>query len=552
MADLAEDKTVHMNTTPEDSSSPSNTLLEGKKLAIVFCAFVIAFALLAVDQTIVSTALPTIASHFQAVSDLSWIASGYFLPQAGFMLFLGKLLAITAPKPVFLVSIAIFELGSLFCAIAPSIDFLIFGRVVAGVGAAGLWVSIMTIVAQVTTLKQRPLLMGLFGAVFAVSSIVGPLLGGVFSDHVSWRWCFYINLPLGAVAIVVTLLFLPNNRAVGSGDNKSRFQLWRGLDWLGVFLSFCAVTLLLIALQWGGNERPWNDPAVITLLVLFVVLAPAFFLWEHRQGPNAILPLNLLVSWSVIGICLETFFVNICFILGGYYLPFLYQVRGHSATQSGIDILPFMVSGVIATISSGGVITITGRPWPFLVLCPPLAATACGLLYGTSAQTPSAHIFGFQILLGFGLGGAIQNTASCTHCFTDKPRLTSTQLVAIQAEFAGKPDLIPQANSIVTFTQLIGSSIGLAVSGAVFSGQLREQLRILAPDLPQDILQTVLSSVKAVAFLPSPEKEIVVTAYNNAIDRVFLIGIPAAAFASAAALLIRRQKMVPAATVLSM
>ncbi|KAJ7670777.1 transporter [Mycena polygramma] len=521
MADLAEDKTVHMNTTPEDSSSPSNTLLEGKKLAIVFCAFVIAFALLAVDQTIVSTALPTIASHFQAVSDLSWIASGYFLPQAGFMLFLGKLLAITAPKPVFLVSIAIFELGSLFCAIAPSIDFLIFGRVVAGVGAAGLWVSIMTIVAQVTTLKQRPLLMGLFGAVFAVSSIVGPLLGGVFSD---------INLPLGAVAIVVTLLFLPNNRAVGSGDNKSRFQLWRGLDWLGVFLSFCAVTLLLIALQWGGNERPWNDPAVITLLVLFVVLAPAFFLWEHRQGPNAILPLNLLVSWSVIGICLET--------------PFLYQVRGHSATQSGIDILPFMVQtsatsfltvNLKATISSGGVITITGRPWPFLVLCPPLAATACGLLYGTSAQTPSAHIFGFQILLGFGLGGAIQNT-----------------LVAIQAEFAGKPDLIPQANSIVTFTQLIGSSIGLAVSGAVFSGQLREQLRILAPDLPQDILQTVLSSVKAVAFLPSPEKEIVVTAYNNAIDRVFLIGIPAAAFASAAALLIRRQKMVPAATVLSM
>lgn len=162
-------------------------LLNGLRLALVFTAFVMAFTLVALDQTILSTALPIIVSDFKAVSDLTWVASGYFLPQAAFLLFFGGVLTISPIKIVFLISSSIFELGSLFCAIAPSVDFLIFGRAVAGLGAAGIWISMLSILARITTLKQRPIFVGLVGAVYAVCTVVGPLIGGSFADHVTWR-----------------------------------------------------------------------------------------------------------------------------------------------------------------------------------------------------------------------------------------------------------------------------------------------------------------------------------------------------------------------------
>ncbi|KAH7906463.1 transporter [Hygrophoropsis aurantiaca] len=522
------------------ASQETSILLAGRRLAVVFLSFVVAFCLVAVDQTILSTALPTIASHFNAVSDLSWIASAYFLPQAAFMLFFGRVLTIAPAKPVFLTSIAIFELGSLFCAVSPSVNFLIFGRAVAGFGAAGLWVSIMSIVGRVTTMAQRPLLMGLFGAVFAVSSIVGPLLGGVFAgmnlnfhaviknsyttlpitERVSWRWCFYINLPLGAFAIVIVALFLPNIAA--SDEKGSPMQRWKRLDWVGTSLSFAMVTFLLIALQWGGNEKPWNSASVVTLLVLSGGSGIAFFAWERRMGWNAILPLHIFLRESILGACFTSFFL----LSQGVVLPLLYQSRGSSATQSGIDIIPYMMSGVITVVIAGGIITVSGYPWPFLVFFPLIASAAFGLLYTISPETSASRIIGYQILLGIGLGAAIQNT-----------------VVVAQGEVVNEPSLVPLATSAVTFMQLIGSSMGLAAAGAVFTSALRSELSIHLPDVPSSLIDAVASSVTVIFSLPEQEMTAAIAAYVSAVDRVYLIGVPAAALASLSALLVDRKKI---------
>ncbi|KAJ7204773.1 ABC transporter [Mycena pura] len=515
--DSGQDRGVcHAEDKASDGAHISQDIrLSPRRLTIVFAAdlegsaFNLAFFLVALDQTILSTALPTIASHFKAVSDLSWIASAYFLPQAGLVLFFGRLLVITPAKRLFLVSIFTFEIGSLLCALAPSVNVLIVGRAVAGLGGTGLWVSIMSIIARITTMKQRPIFMGLIGAVFALASVVGPLIGGAFSDHVSWRFVYILRI--GFIAIIAVILALPHLPTVKTSG--SAFKMWLHLDWVGAVLSFAMVTVLLLAVQWGGNEKPWNDPTVIALLVLFAVFLIAFIGWETWYGPEAILPVSIVCRRNIFG--------------AGVATPLLYQVRGHSATRSGIDILPFMTSlmSILVSFVAGAVTSTTGYAWPFLVLFPLIASAAFGLLFTVTANTSSATIIGFQVLVGVGLGSCIQ-----------------LPIVVAQGEFVGKDQhLIPQTTSLVTFLQLLGSSTGLAIAGAVFQGQLRSRLSTL--DLPPALFEEVLSSVKAIFAIPQPEQSQVVGAYVAAVERVFLIGIPCGIIATLGALLIERRKV---------
>ena len=181
------------------------------------------------------------------------------------MLTFGQFLTIAKTKYLYLLAISTFELGSLICGVSPSINVLIFGRAVQGVGASGIFISVITVISQVTRLEDRPFLFGSFGGVFALASVVGPLLGGAFTDHVTWRWCFYINLPFGAISIAAVLIWLPAYDPIESPAHKgmTQFQKWKSLDWLGSVLSLGTIVPLLLALQWGGQTKPWNDRAVI-------------------------------------------------------------------------------------------------------------------------------------------------------------------------------------------------------------------------------------------------------------------------------------------------
>ncbi|KAH7333563.1 ABC transporter [Rhizoctonia solani] len=510
-------------TNPEAGQSQ---YLTGVKLALAFIGMLLSILLVALDQTIVATALPKIASHFDALSQVSWIVSGYFLTQAGLLLLYGQLLIVAPTKWIYVVAVLIFEIGSLFCAVAPSAEFLIFGRAVAGTGAAGIFISILSIIAQVTRLEDRPLLFGLFGAVFAVSSVVGPLVGGAFTDHVSWRWCFYINLPFGAVSIGAILILFDARPPVRTDlfQYDKVWRKWAALDWVGAALCLGFVTCLLLPLQWGGNTKPWNDKVVIALFCVFAVLFAAFLLWEMRKGSKGILPLSLFRHRTQVGTCIESFMIYMAMILATYYLPLQYQAtKGHSATKSGIDILPFMLACVLTAAGSGAIINVTGRYWHFLAFSPLISAVASGLLFGLNdVNISNARLAGFQILLGVGLGGSLQNV-----------------IIAIQAEYNHDEKMIPQATSLVTFTQLVGGIIGIAIAGAIFANKLSSSLFEIAPKFPPEVADGVRQSVTIIFTLPPDQQAIVIQAYVRALNYVYLVGVPVCIVASLAAFLIK-------------
>ncbi|KAF8597474.1 MFS general substrate transporter [Ceratobasidium sp. AG-I] len=445
---------------------------------------------------LVATALPVIASKFDGFNQITWIASAYFLTQGGCMLTYGQLLAIAPTKGVYLIAIALFELGLLFCGVAPSME-----------------------------LEQRPALLGSFGAAFALASVVGPLLGGVFTDKVSWRWCFYINLPFGAITVATIVWLIPKHPAMGGKEYEgmSSVRKWVSLDWVGSVLALGMVTALLLPLQWGGNQRPWNDRVVIALFCVCGFLIVTFIIWEWRMGNRAILRTSMFRRRTQVGACLALFFTMAVMLVGTYYLPVYFQVtRGHSATRSGIDILPFMLSVIIAAGATGGATNATGRYWPYLFASPLLCCIASGLLYTLDSTSGSGKEIGFQILLGVGVGGAFQ-----------------TPLIAIQAEYADEEELIPQGTSLVTFTQLIGGIIGIAISGSVLANQLTKYLILYAPDLSPELSISVRQSVSAILTLPPDQKEFVIRAYSKALNNVFLFGIPAGFLASLSALLVK-------------
>ncbi|WRT64288.1 uncharacterized protein IL334_001219 [Kwoniella shivajii] len=325
-AEKIDGKDVEKAGEPEDTG-----LLTGARLYLVFLSLMLSVFVSrnhhARNQSIVSTAIPQIVSEFQAFDQVSWIITGYFLTQCGLILLVGQLLTVLKAKWMLLGAVFFFELGSLICAVAKDMTTLIGGRAVQGIGASGMFVSILAVIAVVTRVDQRAAFMASFGIVFVISSVVGPLLGGVFTERVSWRWCFWINLPFGGVAAAAVVFLLPaRDPAVNVNTPHDRTLLGKlkRMDWVGTALIFLTITCLLLALAWGGNQYPWKS---------------------------------------------AMFFFMLAMLGGTYQLPLFYQAgRGHSPEKSGIDIIAFMLSICVAIFISGGVTTKTGRYYYFLLI----------------------------------------------------------------------------------------------------------------------------------------------------------------------------------------
>ncbi|KAF7358423.1 Major facilitator transporter-like protein [Mycena venus] len=530
---------IHSVSRDEKTSEPaslppsehSDTILTGRRLAVAFLAILLSQALTALDQTILATALPRIASDFDSFSLQGWVATSFILSQTVFILFHGQLLRIYPAKWILVGSIILFEAGSVLCSVAQNVQQLIAGRTISGPGAAGIFVAMLQVVAQITRLEDRPRLFGLFGANFALASVVGPLLGGAFSRTMlpGGIWCFYINLPLGGVSIVGVILLLKAAPPLGSDPSqRSPRDILRQtlrLDFLGAVLIAGAVTCLILALQWGGNTKPWGDRAVIICFAFAGVLVSAFITWEIYMGERAMTPTTIYKSRSVWAILAYCFLTRFSFLLFSYYIPILYQaVRHRSATQSGIDLLPFMLSVVLTVIAAGQIIGKTGYLWPFLLVAPFFLAIGSALLYTLTASSSSAKIIGFQILVGIGTGMGMQNS-----------------LLAIQVEFRDTPHLIGQATSMATFAQFLGGTLGLGVAEPVFASELAKFLQKYAPATPAQIVKespTAIYTELPVALIPG-----VVRSYTAALKIVFVLGVPVAGFALLSACLIQNVKI---------
>lgn len=414
----------------------------------------------------------------------------------------------------FLISVFIFEVGSAICGAAPSSIVFIVGRAIAGLGGAGIFSGTMIIMIPMIPLRKRPMFQGVFGMVFGLASVMGPLVGGGFTDGVTWRWCFYINLPIGAAAVACLLLTLRLPK-----KNIAQPSVWEQLlrlDPLGTFFFVPSVVCLLLALQWGGSTYTWSNPRIIALLVVFGVLWLAFMAVQALKPNTATVPPRVIGNRSVLAGAIFMLSIAGSMLMTIYFVPLWFQVvQGVSAVKSGIYTLPFVLSLVVASILSGAITQRIGYYVPAMLVCPSLMAVGEGLMSTFRVGEVASHWIGFQFIAGFGLGIGMQASSLAAQSVLPKPD-------------------VPTGISIMFFAQQLGGAIFTSVGQNLLSNSLVDQLRNVPGIQPGAVVGE--GATNFVDQVPADRKDEVLHIYNGALTHIFRVAMGVALVAVVAAM----------------
>jgi MFS family permease len=440
-----------------------------------------------------------------------------------FQLLYGKIYTFYSPKWVFLASVAIFELGSLICAVAQNSSTFIVGRAVAGLGSAGIFSGSIVLTVHIIPLRKRPVYQSFMGAVFLISSVVGPLIGGAFTTHLTWRWCFYVNLPVGGAAILLMIFLLPANNNQTPEELDARRLSIRDkieqLDPIGTLCFLPGIICLLLALQWGGSTYAWNNARIIVLWVLFGLLMIAFVAVQVWKQENATLPPRILKYRSVTASTWFAFCISASLMTLVYFLPLWFQaIQGVSAIDSGIRVLPLIVALVVSSIIAGGSVSAVGYYTPFLVLCSIIMAIGAGLMMTFKVDTRKALWIGYQVIFGFGIGLGQQQAG-----------------LAAQTVLPVKD--VPMGVSFKFFGQQLGGAIFVSVGQNVLSTKLVSGLTALnLTNLDPQVIVN-LGATELREYVGPQHLDQVLGVYNNAIDATFEVAMILAALSIIGALL---------------
>lgn len=432
------------------------------------------------------------------------------LTGASLQLFFGKLYTFWSIKWIFLSVLVIFEVGSLVCAIAQNSVTLILGRAIAGVGSAGIFAGALTILAYSVPLGKRPLYTGIIGGMFGISSVAGPLLGGTFTDTLTWRWCFWINLPIGAITIaVITFIFHEPDRNIPPANWKTR--VWQ-LDPYGTIVFTPAIVCMLLALHWGGTTYAWDDSVITSLLMLTAVLMLVFIYIQYKMGDNATVPPRIFLQRTVWASCLFEFFTGACFLQSMYFLPIWFQaVKDATAIESGIRNIPMLFGVVLFSVLAGGVVTWWGYYTPFMIAGAILMPIGYGLMSTFTPKSGAAAWIVYQIIAGAGVGIGMQQP------------LIAVQVVLDQAD-------VPTGTAMVIFHQSLGGALFVSAGQTIFNDKLAEAIVKYAP--LEKVEMVVQAGAAGFRDMVQPESLVgVVKSFNEALNFSFYL---ATATASAA------------------
>jgi len=480
---------------PQDGADKA----EHRRILIILSALMLGMFLAALDQTIVATALPTIAGDLHGLNHLAWVVTAYLLTSTISTPLWGKLGDLYGRKKLFQASIVIFLIGSALSGLSQNMNELIACRALQGIGAGGLMVGAQAIIGDVVSPRQRGRYMGYFGAVFGATSVIGPLAGGFLTQHASWRWVFYINLPIGviALAVIAVVLHIP------------RTTTRHSIDFLGAGLLGGAVTAVILLTTWGGTTYSWGSAPIIWLGVIALVLIVLFALAERRAA-EPIIPLELFRN-SVFSVSNAIGFL-IGFVMFGViiYIPlYLQTVHGATPTSSGLQLLPLIGGMLVTFIISGRMVTQRGKYKIFPILGTAVMAVGIYLL---ALMTPSTSLFVssiYMFVVGVGIGLVMQ-----------------VLVVAIQNSVPRNQ--LGTATSSSTFFRTIGGSFGVALLGAVFNSRLTVNLpkHLSAAALGTVRGSDVTASPAQINALPPAIRQGYVLAFNDSLHIVFLVGVP--------------------------
>ncbi|GFP57151.1 hypothetical protein ACSS6W_004262 [Trichoderma asperelloides] len=503
------DETARNSQEPDAKSDAKGEVddtfqgLATPKIILLMLSSLFSMMLVALDRTIVTTAIPAITNEFNSLPDVGWYGSAYLMTCGAFQLLFGKLYTFYSAKSVLFTSILLFEIGSAICGAAPNSATLIVGRAFAGVGAAGILAGSVTTVVYSVPLKRRPAVQGALGAFFGLAIILGPLIGGAFTTHVTWRWCFYINLPIGGVVMIIVAAFLKIPK------QESTKLPWKdkilGLDPLGTLCLVPSVICLVLALQWGGSIYAWNSARIIALLTLMSILFIAFIAIQILLPKTAMIPPRIFKIRSIWAGVWEMAFLGAGMYIFIYYLPIWFQtVKGDSAVTSGVKLLPLMLGLLVSSIIYGATVEETGYYVHAGLLGAVIMIVGAGMLTTLDVDSDSGKWIGYQVLFGFGMGATVQ-----------------TPNLAAQVVLSDKD--VPIALALGFFAQLIGGSVSVPAGENVLTNQLIKRLAGF-PGFDRNLV-TSGGATALIDALPVDLKPTVLQVYNNAIRDVFRIGL---------------------------
>ncbi|KAJ2829774.1 hypothetical protein IWW50_000662, partial [Coemansia erecta] len=479
-------------------------VLSGKKMVGVMVALALSMFLAALDNTIVSTMLPKITEKFQALTLMTWIISSYVVASTALQPIYGKLCHIYGHQYVLLVAHAFFLVGSVVCGASKSAHMLIAGRTIAGVGGSGLMSMCFVVVGDFVPTARSPMYLSVFGMMWAIASVVGPLLGGVFADKTGFEWGFYINPCIQGVVIVLIVLFMRIPRPHGSGISKLK-----RIDFIGILTVVAGIVLLELALTWGGQDHPWKSAAVIVSLILGIVILVVFVLIEWKVAKEPVMPLRLFKRRNTSLMFVMQIFFGMSFFLPIFYFPlYLSVVKNASGISSGLHLISCVLALSLSSITSGILITKTGLYQPYIWIGTALNTVGIGLFALLGSNSSNGMLIGIPIVFGVGVGLSLQ------------PMLCCAQNSVEQKDIA-------TASTLFMTIRMLGNAIGLAIAQSVIQNHISPLLKAIAARFPDhsDVIFGIVSDQSIVwkAGVPEDVRDAAIEAYVKSLRTVYLV-----------------------------